>query len=263
MVEAVARWTTSAAIAARVREVRVSGRGPGPADIGPAVTRLCWSTPASPSLDRDLGTSALESLAQVIVVRSGPGPSFPSGRSGGGGRAARRLRSGRAARGPGVALPEDRTRRPGCPPVIDDSDCPLCGWAQLFTVCGPGGSGRPTMAVALAQGLSVLTPATGDGVLLADLARRADQAMLHYAPDLGPGVQELVEAHRLSRPDPDEVRRTTFDVPRRGYRLLLGSAPPRGVGGPPASGHRCHDRGDSSGLSGRGRRRHRGRGGRA
>ncbi len=40
--------------------------------------------------------------------------------------------------------------------------------------------------------------------------------------DLGPGTQELVEAHRLGRPEIDEVWRTTFDVPRRGYRLLLG-----------------------------------------
>ena len=46
--------------------------------------------------------------------------------------------------------------------------------------------------------------------------------MLHDAQDLGPGAQELVEAHRLGRPEPDEVWRTTFDVPRRGYRLLLG-----------------------------------------
>jgi hypothetical protein len=63
--------------------------------------------------------------------------------------------------------------------------------------------------------------------LLADLARRADQAMLHDALDLGPGVQELVDAHRLARPDPDEIRRATFDVPRRGYHLLLGLRQPQ------------------------------------
>jgi hypothetical protein len=46
--------------------------------------------------------------------------------------------------------------------------------------------------------------------------------MLHDAGDLGPGVQELVEAHRLGHPDPGEVRGYTFDVAARGYRLLLG-----------------------------------------
>jgi hypothetical protein len=50
--------------------------------------------------------------------------------------------------------------------------------------------------------------------------------MLHDARDLGPGVQELVEAHRLGRLEPDEVWRTTFDAPRRGYRLLLGLRKP-------------------------------------
>jgi hypothetical protein len=50
--------------------------------------------------------------------------------------------------------------------------------------------------------------------------------MFHDAADLGPGAQELVEAHRLGRPEPDEVWQTTFDVPRRGYRLLLGLRQP-------------------------------------
>ena len=92
---------------------------------------------------------------------------------------------------------------------------------QLISVCGPGGTGASTVAIALAQGLGA-DVRNGRRVLLADLARRADQAMLHDAHDLGPGTQELVEAHRLGRPDIDEVWRTTFDVPRRGYRLLLG-----------------------------------------
>jgi hypothetical protein len=77
------------------------------------------------------------------------------------------------------------------------------------------------MAIALAQGLAS-DPANGRRVLLADLARRADQAMLHDAVDLGPGLQELADAHRLGRSGVDEVWRTTFDVESRGYRLLLG-----------------------------------------
>jgi len=58
------------------------------------------------------------------------------------------------------------------------------------------------------------------------LALRADQAMIHDTVDLGPGVQELVEAHRLGRPEPDEVRAMTFDIDRRGYRLLVGLRQP-------------------------------------
>jgi hypothetical protein len=106
------------------------------------------------------------------------------------------------------------------PPALDEPDGPL--WlGQLLAVCGPGGTGASTLAIALAQGLAT-DARLGRRVLLADLARRADQAMLHDAQDLGPGAQELVEAHRLGRPEPDEVWRTTFDVPQRGYRLLLG-----------------------------------------
>jgi hypothetical protein len=106
------------------------------------------------------------------------------------------------------------------PPTLTEPVAPL--WlGQLFTVCGPGGTGASTLAIALAQGLGA-DARHGRRVLLADLALRADQAMLHDAADLGPGTQELVEAYRLGRPQADEVWRTTFDVPRRGYRLLLG-----------------------------------------
>ncbi len=106
------------------------------------------------------------------------------------------------------------------PATLAEADLPL--WlGQLFSVCGPGGSGASTAAMALAQGLAA-DARNSRRVVLADLALRADQAMLHDATDLGPGAQELVEAHRLGRPEPDEVWQTTFDVPRRGYRLLLG-----------------------------------------
>jgi hypothetical protein len=96
---------------------------------------------------------------------------------------------------------------------------------QLFAVCGTGGTGASTVSIALAQGLAS-DPRYAGEVLLADLARRADQAMLHDATDLGPGVQELIEAHRVRRPEPEEIRRTTFGVPERGYRLLLGLRQP-------------------------------------
>ncbi|MFA9432660.1 hypothetical protein [Egicoccus sp. AB-alg2] len=105
-----------------------------------------------------------------------------------------------------------------------------CG--RLIAVTGPGGTGASTLAIALAQGLA--TPsrsARGDAargeVLLADLCRYADQAMLHDTRSLVPGIQEVVELHRVTRPAPDEVRAQTFEVADRGYRLLLGLRRPR------------------------------------
>jgi hypothetical protein len=64
-------------------------------------------------------------------------------------------------------------------------------------------------------------------VLLADLCLSADQAMLHDARDVVPGVQELVESHRTGRPSSDDRLQLTFEVPDRGYRLLLGLRRPR------------------------------------
>ena len=91
----------------------------------------------------------------------------------------------------------------------------------VAVVCGPGGTGASTAAMALAQGLGS-GPRHGGAVLLADLALHAEQAMLHDAHDVVPGIQELVEAHRSRSPSPEEVRGLTFHVPDRGYRLLLG-----------------------------------------
>jgi hypothetical protein len=60
------------------------------------------------------------------------------------------------------------------------------------------------------------------GVLLADMARRGDLAVLHDARDVVPGLQELVAAHRNGRLTPRQVAALTFDVEERGYHLLLG-----------------------------------------
>lgn len=88
---------------------------------------------------------------------------------------------------------------------------------RLVAVTGAPGSGRSTLTAALAQGL-----AREVDVLLADLARRAHQAVLHDARDIVPGIQEMAEAHRSGRMRLEDVSRLTFDVPTRGYRLLLG-----------------------------------------
>ena len=112
--------------------------------------------------------------------------------------------------GRGDVLPGDAPPQPGAP------------WrGSVAMVCGPGGTGASTAAVALAQGLADGTR-RGRTVLLADLALHAEQAMLHDARDVVPGVQELVEAHRSRRLPPEEVRALTFEVHERGYQLLLG-----------------------------------------
>jgi MinD-like ATPase involved in chromosome partitioning or flagellar assembly len=216
--DALAQWTTSAAIAGEfikcvsVEEVRVrlaSGRRH-------SVVLIDASLPA---LDRDLVDLASEVSTPVVVVRDSRGPLVP-------------IRDlGVTAELPPGFNRQDLVetlaahcvmvgRGDDLPPAV--SEPPGSPWqGQLFSVCGPGGTGASTLAMSLAQGLSA-DPRHGRRVLLADLARRADLAMLHDAVDLGPGLQELVDAHRVRRPDGEEIRRMTFDVPRRGYCLLLG-----------------------------------------
>ena len=93
----------------------------------------------------------------------------------------------------------------------------------VVVVTGPGGTGVSTAAQALAEAAAV--PARRSlgppGVLLADLRLHAEQAMLHDAGDVTPGVQELVEGHRSGVMTPEAVRDLTFEAPA-GYDLLLG-----------------------------------------
>ncbi|MCU4183918.1 hypothetical protein K6U06_06060 [Acidiferrimicrobium sp. IK] len=213
----VGQWATSAAIAAEfikcvsVEEVRArlaSGRPHSALLVDVAVS----------GFDRDLIGAADAARTPVIAVGDG--------------------RASRWSPELGVAatLPPDFGRdqllellaahgRPvsradTLPPILSEE--PLPQWrGRLVAVCGCGGTGASTIAIAIAQG------AAGDvrygrRVVLADLALRADQAVLHEAPDLGPGIQELVDAHRRRRPAPEEVRAMTFDVPSRNYQLLLG-----------------------------------------
>jgi hypothetical protein len=96
------------------------------------------------------------------------------------------------------------------------------GWrGRLVVVTGANGAGVSTTAMATAQGLAEDARYAGM-VLLCDLALHADQAMLHDARDVVPGVLELVEAHRGGRLSVDAVRALAFDVPERRYQLLLG-----------------------------------------
>jgi hypothetical protein len=223
--EAVAQWTTSASLAAEfikcvsAEEVRArlaSGRRHS----------VLVVDAATPSLDRDLIDECRAHSTPVIVVReprSGARPALPAD-------------VGVAAELPPRFGPDElldlmatHCRPVGdgarMPPALEDYE-PSAFWqAPLVAVCGPGGTGASTVAMAVASGLA-RDPRFGGRVLLADLARRGDQAMLHDSPDLGPGIQELVEGHRLARPTPGEIGRMAFVVPRRGYRLLLGLRQP-------------------------------------
>jgi hypothetical protein len=121
-------------------------------------------------------------------------------------------------------------------PPVEDSDRQR---GEVVAVTGPGGTGASTVAIALAQGLAAGLGHDGRGrkrrdsappapsVLLADLCRVADQAMLHDSRVVVPGIQEIVESHRTSLPPRSTLLDQTFEVPARGYRLLLGLRRPR------------------------------------
>lgn len=95
---------------------------------------------------------------------------------------------------------------------------------SAVVVTGPGGTGASTTAMALAQALGQDGGRDGQvrRVVLADLRLNAEQGMLHRCDDVVPGVQELVQAHRLGRLAPEAVRALTFDAADHGYHLLLG-----------------------------------------
>lgn len=108
--------------------------------------------------------------------------------------------------------------------VIPSGDGPASSapWeGTLVAVIGRTGSGVSTISAAVAQSYAD-DARHGQLVLLADLALESDQALLHDAVDVLPGVQELVESHRIGAPTARDVRAGAFAVPHRGYDLLLG-----------------------------------------
>lgn len=104
---------------------------------------------------------------------------------------------------------------------VGPASLPPAWLGRVVAVMGRSGAGSSTIAAALSQGLAD-DPRNSNDVVLIDLARHAQQAMLHDARDVVPGVQELVEAHRNGRPTTDQVRQLSYVVPNRGYRLVLG-----------------------------------------
>jgi hypothetical protein len=188
-----------------------------------------------PGLDRDLVATAAGVGCPVLVVEDGT-----SGRDWGGLGAAAVL-TPPFSRDELVEVLAAHAQMVGAgvveaAPTVEEAGRPR---GELIAVTGPGGTGASTAAIALAQGLAegLGAPVPGRGrrqerpaapsVLLADLCRVADQAMLHDARVLVPGVQEVVEAHRTSTPPRSTLLDQTFEVPARGYRLLLGLRSPR------------------------------------
>lgn len=175
---------------------------------------------ASPGVDRDLLADLREAETAAVVVDDTTGRAWDE-------------------LGADAVLPngfgrEDlldalaATARMVGPAVVGDAPQPRpdvhANRGPLVAVTGPGGTGASTAAIALAQGLAASDRGT---VLLADFCRVADQAMLHDARVVVPGVQEVVEAHRAGTPADHDLRTQTFEVLERGYRLLLGLRRPR------------------------------------
>lgn len=204
----VAQWSTSGALPVEflkcvsVEEVRARLASGRPVSAVLVDGRL-------PSVDRDLLAAA---ACPVIVVDAAP------------------TRHDWKSLGAAAVLPEDVERdellgvlaaiavlvgRVTSAELDDAPADPPWSLAPVVAVCGTGGTGASTVAAALAQGID------GD-VVLADLALRADQAVLHDVRDVAPALQELVDAHRSARPSPEEVRGLTFHVVERHYHLLLG-----------------------------------------
>lgn len=189
---------------------------------------------ATGAVDRDLlDTAARHQVAVLVIDRSAPGP---AGEHGGGatGNAPSWTDLGAAA----VLAPtlrreqlldalSEHARMIGSATdlPLDPIDAPETptDLGTLVAVTGSGGTGVSTLAMAIAQGMGQAEVAGELGrPVLADMSLDADQAMLHDARDIVPGLQELVDAHRSRKPRPDEVQSLTFDVVNRGYNLLLG-----------------------------------------
>jgi hypothetical protein len=214
----VAQWATSATIAAEFVKCVSSEEVRARLASGRAYSALLVDASLA-SFDRDLVATAAAAYTPVIAVTDGRGRPWSADDLG----VVAVLPSGFDRRQL-VEVLEASARTIGrgdqLPPLLAEPAPPP--WrGRMLAVCGPGGTGTSTVAIALAQGLGT-DVRFGGRVVLADLALRADQALLHDAGELGPGIQELVEAHRLGHPEPGEVRSYTFEVTARGYRLLLG-----------------------------------------
>lgn len=214
----VTRWSTSGALPARMTKCL------SPAEVQHHLTALARHSAfllegRAPALDRVLVDAARAAGVPVIVLRSAsadPAPWLAIGAHATVSEADSPAELLAALSTHAAAIDE----RPALAAPVD-LDLELAAPGRLIAVCGPGGTGASTIAIALAQ-RAASDPLEHDLVVLADLARNAEQAVLHDAHDVGVGVEELVEAHRARRAGRDEVRALTSVVEARDYRLLTG-----------------------------------------
>jgi MinD-like ATPase involved in chromosome partitioning or flagellar assembly len=106
------------------------------------------------------------------------------------------------------------------PPIPNAT--PISTRGRVYTCVGAGGTGTSTIAIAVAQAAAGRRGSANRRVVLADFKLHAEQAVLHDARELVPGLQELVDAHRTMTIAAERVRSLTFHVVERGYDLLLG-----------------------------------------
>jgi MinD-like ATPase involved in chromosome partitioning or flagellar assembly len=216
----VARWATAGSIPVEfvkcvsVEELRARLAGGRPFSAALLDARL-------PAVDRDLVATLVDAGVPALVVDGPGGPRWSS-------LGAAAVVAAPPSRPDLVAALTEHCRPIGSlDPGLDHHDGAVvtpttAAWrGRLVAVTGRPGAGTSTIACALAQSLAEDPRYAGD-VVLADLARYAHQALLHDARDVVPGIQELVEAHRSGQPSPDQVRALGFEVPTRGYRLILG-----------------------------------------
>lgn len=61
-----------------------------------------------------------------------------------------------------------------------------------------------------------------DRVCLVDLCLRSSQAVAHHTADVLPCLGDLLDAHSVVSPPAEVVRSLSWDVPSRGYSLVIG-----------------------------------------
>lgn len=215
---ALAHWTTAASIPGEFVKCLSAEELRARLDSGRRHSAVIIDA-SHPALDRDLVAAARLRGVPVLAIGTGVRPDWSA------------ADLGIAAVLPASFAPEQllealgahcrrvsRADRLPLPPA-DPAPSPWRG--RLLAVCGSGGTGASSVAIALAQAYAV-DPRTGGQALLADFTLRGDQAMLHDSVEMTPGIQEMVEAHRAARPSMAEIEAMTFMVDARRYRLLLG-----------------------------------------
>lgn len=213
-----ARWSTSAVVPVEFLKAMSAEEVRAHLEIGRPLSALLVDDSVA-GLDRDLVVQATDHGCAVITVTSGRSPQ-------------RWVDLGASATLPATFSPDQLAQvLASTAQRISDAGAALRSDGRrsgargrrghLVTVLGPGGTGASTVSMAIAQASAA--PGSRDrGVCLADLALDAEQAMLHGAADVVPGLVELVDANRAGTPDVEAVRALTWSVPTRGYHLLLG-----------------------------------------